>query len=80
MGIARMRITPELLAQALCFPDGTRIINAGMDDTGRYVVLRVEHAGLQAAADGAELPEVRPTYRRNESPHFGAVFVSWGQD
>lgn len=78
MGIARVRVTPELLAQALCFPEGTRITDAAFAD--RYVVLTVEHVGLQPAADVAELPMVRPTYRRNESPHVGAVFVSWGQE
>lgn len=80
MGAARVLVTPELLAVALRFPEGTRITKAAMAATGRYVVLTVDHVGLHTAADAATLPLARPTYRRNEAPQLGAVFVSWGQD
>lgn len=81
MGIARVLITPELFAAALPFPDGARIVNAGMDPSGRYVVLTVEHAGLHAAADARDLPMARPTFRRDDDhPRPGIIFVSWGQD
>lgn len=83
MGIARVRITPELFAQALPFPDGTTIVGASMDagPSEQYLVLTVEHADLRPAADDRVLPLVRPTFRRDDAPpRPGVTFVSWGQD
>lgn len=81
MGIARMLITPELVAEFLRLPGGTRIVRAEMDEA-RHVVLTLSHPDIRVVeADADALPPiVKPLYQSSvELDARSITFLGWGQ-
>ena len=76
MKIARMKITPEFMADFLELPDGSNIVGAKMDERG-LIELVVEHADFRDIPRGEPVPMVEPQYSR-PCPHVPATFMSWG--
>jgi len=60
--IARVEVSPELIAKALHFPDGTEIFAAKVErgTHGYVVVLGVEHSDLPPVNEGEEAPLILP--------------------
>lgn len=79
MKIARMHVTPELLADFLELPDGSNIVGAQFfeRDGAGYVELVVEHPDFDDA-DPEAAPIIEPLYTRPE-PAKPATFLSWGK-
>ncbi len=76
MKIARMKITPEFMADFLELPEGSNIIGAKMDEHD-LIELVVEHPDFRDIAKGEPAPMVEPQYTR-PCPHVPAQFISWG--
>lgn len=69
--LARIKMAPELLIEALRMPCGTRIVNAAWCDRGSHpsVVLTVENQSLREVSALDEVPELTPI-----------LHWDWGQD
>lgn len=79
MKIARFKLSPPLLLQALSLPSDTDIrsvhFDAMQDDD---VVVCVEHDGLKdVEIDEEGIPAALPTFTRDAE---GVKFVGWGQE
>lgn len=77
---ARFLVTPELLADMLCLPTGTVVLDAGMTSEDvygrRHVAVTVEHDSLPEADQPTS---AEPQYEREVKTETGAIkFVGWG--
>lgn len=77
MKVARMRVTPEFLADFLELPNGSHIVGARFHVRDRVVELMVEHPDFDDVTSGV-WPTVEPVYT-TPSPGQPATFVSWGR-
>lgn len=79
MGKAIVSLEPEALAQWLLFPDGTKIVDVGVDkiplgDVGLLINLTVESPEIPERKPGDEIPYAYPNYM-SQAP---IVFAGWG--
>lgn len=73
--MATLRVSAELLIQALNLPPTTRIHEARFDGWHGRAEFLVEHEGLREVGQGEEIPECLPTFVRQEPVRF----LGWGQ-
>lgn len=79
MKVARMHVTPELLADFLELPDGSNVVGARFfeRDGESLVELVVEHPDFDEV-DPDAAPIVEPVYSR-PTADTPATFASWGK-
>lgn len=75
MGQALVDISGLLLLDALCFPEGTKILAASNGKWFGDVKLLVDHKDLDDVVDGDNPPNIVPKFEQR-SP---VVMVDWGQ-
>lgn len=70
--MAVLRITHDLLIEALKLPAGTRILDISRDQffLTDEVALKIEHPSLDSVPPGRPLPVVAPCYRKTHTVHF----------
>ena len=80
MNKAYVRITPELLADALKMPKGM-IVHYVRHDLVRDVIdILVKHPGIPATELGKSLPELAATYTHTWSgKNIAEVTADWGE-
>lgn len=77
---ARLVVSPELLREVLCLPEGTEIFVVGGINDDKGALLRAElyvrHPDLPALAEGEAIPTASPTYEMIERPQT-VRFLYW---
>lgn len=76
--IARVKVSKELLLQALAMPEDTGITNVTYD--GRTIEFIVIHPDLPATTSDQKIPEVTPVYRVVGSPPREWLKFSWTKE
>lgn len=74
---AQIPVTPELLGQMLCLPEGVKIDDCRFDLDSRCVVLAVTGDALPDkcdVSDGKRPPSLKPMYQKVDYK-----MVDWGQ-
>lgn len=82
MGMGRVFMFNDLLAQALRFPDGTRITGVEWLPASEQIVLTLTHEDIRVVdPDPDSLPPiVRPLFQRTvECNSHEVTFIGWGQ-
>jgi hypothetical protein len=76
MGVARVRVSTELLRDALHLPEGTTIRFVMMADRYDECELTVQHVGIpeRVTLDGELPPLAVPKFKRNHRVEF----LEWG--
>jgi hypothetical protein len=63
---ALVPVTPEVLDDWFCLPDGNRVVGVQWDSIRRLVVFRVEGPDMPACEPGAVPLTITPSYRRKD--------------
>ena len=73
-----VRVDGTLLAQMLLFPERAKVVDACREVfcAGEQIVLRVESPDFAAVEEGHSIPDVCPSYTRDDTGQ--TAFVSWG--
>lgn len=81
--VALVRVTPELILQALRFPEGTRILGIDVDrnflrlGVKEDLVLKVEADSLPLVMEGDVIPFTHPSWRKVYEEGYRVEFIAW---
>ena len=74
-----IKVTSELLEQALNMSNGTSILDAKSIDS-RYIQLIVESSGLPVVEEGAAIPTYKPTITVTQQDSGDDLYTwDWGE-
>jgi hypothetical protein len=68
--VAKVRVTDELIIEALHFPEGTKLLRIYESDPwipkAGYHTLVIEHPDLPAVHEGAVIPDAMPLMQKDD--------------